>query len=71
LRHHYSFLFTATDVDTVFGFKFRQDPSFFSLDNVVVEAVATTPIPATSLLLLTAVGGIGGLGFMRRRNPTA
>jgi hypothetical protein len=38
---------------------------------VTTNLVAATPIPTTGLLLLTAVGGLGGLAFRRKRADTA
>jgi len=38
---------------------------------VTTNLVAATPVPAAGLLLLTAVAGMGGLGFLRKRNASA
>jgi len=51
---HYSFLFTATDVDTVFGFKFRRIRASFHWITLSSKLSLLRQFPATSLLLLTA-----------------
>ena len=34
---------------------------------VTISAPAVTPIPGSVIMMLTALGGLGGVGFMRRR----
>jgi hypothetical protein len=69
----YTYLFTATGADTVIGFSFRNDPSYWTLDNVSVTlaSVATTPIPPALLMLLTGLGGMGVMARRRRRLTSA
>ena len=49
------------------------DLSDIGLDNVVFSqsAVAPIPLPAGGILLLTALGGLGGAGALRRRRRAA
>jgi hypothetical protein len=59
----YQFTTTATGANTTLGFNFMNDPSYFHLDNVDVEATPT-PIPAAFWLLGS---GLMGLAGMRRK----
>ena len=62
--------FTATSNSTVLNFAFRQDPSYWALDNVQVTAVSS-PVPETSTWAMMLVG-FAGLGFAGyRRNKSA
>ncbi len=56
---------TATSSLTNLSFTFRQDPAFWFLDNVQVNAATTTPEPGT--LLLFGSGLIGIAGVVRRK----
>jgi hypothetical protein len=59
----YVFSFIATDIDTVIGFKFRNDPGWWILDNVSVTA---TPIPPALLLFISALLPMAWVGYRRR-----
>jgi hypothetical protein len=54
----------ATSTTTPLVFAFRNDPGFFQLDDVVVNA---TPEPTTLILLGTTIAGIGLARLRRRR----
>jgi len=55
----------AAGTTSTLSFAFRNDPSFFGLDDVSVEAaVATTPLPAALPLM---AGGLGFIGLIARR----
>jgi len=38
---------------------------------ITANLASPTPVPAAGLLLLTAMGGLGGLGFWRKRGSNA
>jgi PEP-CTERM motif len=63
----------ASSASTALTFNFRNDPSFFSLDNVAVTAIApvtgAVPEPATWAMMLIGFGGMGV--SLRRRRATA
>jgi hypothetical protein len=42
--------------------------SLFDITTTVTTALAATPIPASGLLLLTALGGLGFVGYRRKHN---
>jgi len=65
---HYVFDFVATDVDTVIGFKFRNDPGYTILDNVSVTA---TPVPPALLLFGSGMIAMGWMAYRRRLSPLA
>jgi hypothetical protein len=60
---HYVFSIIATDIDTVIGFKFRNDPGWWVLDNVSLTA---TPIPPALLLFISALLPMAWVGYRRR-----
>jgi hypothetical protein len=61
----YSFLLTATAATTDLRFTFRQDPSYWGLDDVSAVAV---PEPAPLALLSIGLAlGLAGFGLARRR----
>jgi hypothetical protein len=64
---HYVYQFVATATATEIGFIFRDDPSFWDLDNVSVTQVAATPIPATLPLMISALGGLGFVMHRRKK----
>ncbi len=61
----YRFIATATSNLTSLQFGFRQDPSFWHFDDVVVTEVV--PEPAT--VVSASIAGLIGLGYARRRRP--
>jgi hypothetical protein len=64
----YTFLVQATTSTTNLVFTFRQDPNYWSLDDVNVQAV---PIPAALPLLAAGLGGIGLMARHRKRKVAA
>jgi PEP-CTERM motif len=64
----FSTTLTAIGASTDLSFSFRQDPRFFSLDNISVTAVSgAVPEPATWAMMLLGFGMVGA--SMRRRHP--
>jgi hypothetical protein len=72
----FDFLFQFQPGSTSGGFAYAQlvagNPVPYGADHVTFTvtppiAVATTPIPGSIVLLLTAVAGLGGMGWTRRR----
>jgi hypothetical protein len=67
----YSFLVAGTGSDTLTFFE-RNDPSYLALDDVALTTpVAATPLPAGLPLLATGLGGLGLLGWRRKRRAQA
>ena len=67
----YSFLVAGTGSDTLTFFE-RDDPSYMALDDVALTTpVAATPLPAGLPLLATGLGGLGLLGWRRKRRAQA
>ncbi len=63
-----TFTFTETNLDSVTWIDTNLGQFEPQVDNVVaVASVAPTPIPATLPLLVSALGGLGFLGFRRQR----
>ena len=59
----------ATGASTTLSFAFRQDPNFFSLDNISVTAVTdAVPEPGTWAMMLIGFAG-AGMALRRRRRP--
>jgi hypothetical protein len=66
----YSFNVVATGTNSAVGFRFRQDPSYFRLDDVSLEP-SRVPEPASLVLLGTCgVFGVGFNVFRRRKSVT-
>jgi hypothetical protein len=67
-----SFTETAASNSTPISFTFRDDPSFFLLDDVTVTdnsvAGSVTPEPATMTLMATGLVAMAGIGRRRRKN---
>jgi hypothetical protein len=68
---HYSFNVTALNALSTITFQFRQDPSFFNLDNVSFQTVAGSPTgvpePATWVGMILGFGAIGAMVRRRRQ----
>jgi PEP-CTERM motif len=62
---------TSTGAQTALVFNFRQDPSFYYLDNVSVQGLAAVPEPATWMMLLLGFGLVGSVMRSRRRRVSA
>lgn len=65
---------TVSPFSALFGYSQAGINNFFSTNNValtITPSVATTPIPGSVLLLLTGLGAMGGVGFLRKRNAAA
>ena len=65
LYTEYSFNVTATSASTPLVIEYRNDTDFFLLDDV--SATVAVPEPATSSLLLLALGAGGLVGFGRKK----
>ena len=67
---HFSYTTTATGASTPIKFEFRQDPSFFQLDDISVTAV---PEPSTYIAgaLMLLPFGLQGMRHLRSRKPAA
>ena len=63
----YNYNFVAAGASTNLAFAFRQDPSFFYLDDVSVSGVAGVPTPA----LLPALLGMGAAAIRKRKGEAA
>jgi len=57
---------SGQNTSTRLQFTFRNDPSFYHLDDVVVTAVNAAPEPGTAGLLMTGFGGM--VWLVRRRS---
>lgn len=55
----YTYSVSASSNSTLLSFTFRQDPSFFHLDDVSVEEVSSVPEPATWAMMVLGMGAIG------------
>jgi hypothetical protein len=62
---------TSTGAQTALVFNFRQDPSYYLLDNVSVQGLAAVPEPATWMMLLLGFGMVGSVMRSRRRRVSA
>jgi hypothetical protein len=64
---HFSYTVTAMNALSSINFAFRQDPSWFNLDNVSVQGAVgnAVPEPATWISMILGFGAIGAM--MRRR----
>ncbi len=63
----YTYDITASSSSTLLSFAFRQDPSYFHLDDVSVEDVSSVPEPATWAMMIL---GMGAAGLTLRRRKT-
>ena len=63
-----SFTFTAVDSATVLSLIGIAGVTYAGLDNVAISAVGTVPVPASILLMLGALGGLGAV-VQRRVKP--
>jgi hypothetical protein len=70
---HYSFDVTAASALTTIGFQFRNDPTYFHLDNVSVVGGqgSAVPEPATWAMLMLGMFGVGTTMRLRRRPAAA
>jgi PEP-CTERM motif len=62
---------TSTGAQTALVFNFRQDPSYYLLDNVSVQGLAAVPEPASWMMLLLGFGMVGSVMRSRRRRVSA
>jgi PEP-CTERM motif len=62
---------TSTGAQTALVFNFRQDPSYYYLDNVSVQGLAAVPEPASWMMLLLGFGMVGSVMRSRRRRVSA
>lgn len=65
-----TFNVTGTGSDTV-TIAFRDDPNYIALDNFSVTPVNATPLPAALPLFASGIGGLGLLGWRRRKKARA
>ncbi|HEY4163390.1 MAG TPA: hypothetical protein VGM59_10035 [Dongiaceae bacterium] len=64
---HFVFDFVATEANTEVGFLFRNEASYWDIDNASLTQVAATPIPATLPLMISAFGGLGFVMHRRKK----
>lgn len=68
---HITQTFLATSNSTVLSFSFRQDPSYWGLDNVSVAGLSSAPVTSVPGPIagagLPALFGLMGLGLWRRK----
>ncbi|HVF95013.1 MAG TPA: PEPxxWA-CTERM sorting domain-containing protein [Sphingomonas sp.] len=65
---NYTFQAVATSASTALSFSFRNDPSYYHLDDVSVESIAAAvPEPATWAMMLLGFGMTGAAMRYRRR----
>jgi hypothetical protein len=65
----YSFTLVATSASTSLAFGFQNDPTFFHLDNVSVDAASSpAPVPVPAAAWLMASGLLGLVGISRRKH---
>lgn len=73
----YSYVVTATSSTTNLSFSFRQDPSYWALDNVSVTSnavppeVSPVPLPAALPLLGVGLAGFAVVGKRRKKADKA
>ncbi len=63
----FTFNVTATGASTPLTFGFRQDPNYFLLDDIAVDAGTAVPEPASLMVWAVLAIAAGGLAIRRRR----
>jgi PEP-CTERM motif len=66
----HSFTVAATSNSTVLSLTFRDDPGFFSLDDVSVNVASAVPEPSTWAMLLIGFAGLGFMAYRRKKIVT-
>jgi hypothetical protein len=68
-----NFSLTAPNIPLNAGFGYSQlgDADWFFTSHVAITQVNQAPIPGSVLMLLTSLGAMGGIGFLRKRSAAA